>query len=743
MNASNAQHMRFSLAIEEPTGVRRERWPICWGVPFPEGALHSPDDVRLLGPDGEEMPCAVRETARWPDGSVKWILVQFQVTVGAQGRATYTVEFGGGIERAEHASPLKVSDAEGEILVDTGPVRFAVGKRRFALLDQVWFEDTPMLRPGDAQRVWLTTPEDRRYYLSEDPSPSVEVEEITSQRVTLRATGRHLSDEGDTLFDYLVRIYAYAGLSRIDMEYTFINTEDVEYTEVKEIALRTGIRLAGPTVGLCGAGRKLYESSEPFYCYHKDVMIEYGVFQGSPIYLEDGTPVESVGMYEQQLARGWMDLSDGERGVAICMRDFVVNYPKKASVDENEIVFHLWPADAEPLEFHQGMSKTHHLTFYFHRATGQEAGVHEIGAAVEEPLLPWNGPWYLESKAFGDVFPYSPKRYPRTETALRDLALGHRGRRALGMIDYGDYLAGAGGHRSYFANNNEHDTPHGLLLQYLRDGERLAYQVAESGIWHTMDIDIVHHTAHSPIELGGWRIHGRRHVQYDPEGFPEVSVAPSHMWTESLVEYYYLTGHPRALACAQGVADCFVRLIDEGWATPPYHSEWHSSRDSGWPLIGLAAAYEATGERRYLDAMTKVARALAAAQHENGGWPIVLRFNVGYCPFQVGVALTGLMRYHQITGDEEIEQVFLKGMEFLAGDEMRFADGTWVYVTSPEYRGSYYSATPLEPFGHAYKLTGNSWYIKQGLIHHGRSFDLRASPRFLYWADRARLLKDI
>ena len=743
MSNSISECTRVPFLLEEPTGVRRERWPICWGVPFPQGALGSAENVRLLDPDGGEIPCAIRETGRWPDGSVKWILLQFQVSVGPQERATYTVEFGTGVVRAEFDSPLTVSDAEGEILVETGPLRFAVSKRRFALLDQVWFEETPMLRPGDAQRVWLTTPEGGTYRMAEDPSPSVAVEETTSQRVVLRATGRHLSDDGDKLFDYLVRIYAYAGLPRIDIEYTFVNTEDEEYTEVKEIALRTGVRLKGQPVGLCGAGKKLYESSEPFYSYHKDVMIGYGVFQGSPIYLADGTPAEGVGMYEQQIARGWMDLSDGERGVAVCMRDFVVNYPKKASVGKNEIVFHFWPSDAETLEFHRGMSKTNALTFLFHRGSGRGARVHEIGAAVEEPITPWNGSWYLESKAFGDVFPHSPKRYPKTEAALRDLALGHRDRRALGVVDYGDYVAGAGGHRSYFANNNEHDIPHGLLLQYLRDGEYLAYHVAESGIWHTMDIDIVHHTSRSPLELGGWRIHGRGHVQYDPEGFPDVSVAPSHMWTESLIEYYYLTGHPRALACARGVADCFVGLIEEGWATPPYHSEWHSSRDSGWPLIGLAAVYEATGEERYLDAMTTVARALAAAQRENGGWPIVLRFNEGYCPFQMGIALTGLMRYHQVTGDEEIEQVFLKGMDFLAGDEMRFADGTWIYVTSPEYRGSYYSSTPLEPFGYAYELTKNPWYIRQGLIHHGRSFDLRASLRFLYWVDRARVLRDI
>ena len=745
MNSSST----IPLHIEEPTGVRRERWPICWGVPFPQGALFSPAHVRLRSPTGMEVPCHVRETARWPDGSVKWMLLQFQATLEPQEQATYTVEFGAKVQRNEGGSPLKVEELADEIRVDTGPLRFVVNKRRFALLEQVWLDDHPMLRADtasgarDAQRLWIADADGTVYELSGDPSPTVRVEEATPQRITIHARGRHLSQEGRKLFDYEVRIYAYAGLPRVDVEYTFIHTEKAEYTTIREIALRTGMHLQGKGIGLCGAGKKLYEFSEPFYCVHRDVMVPYGVFQGSPIYRADGKPVGGVGMYEQGLARGWMDLSDGKWGVMIAMRDFVVSYPKKAEVRDDAITFHIWPEEAEPLVFHQGMAKTHRLMFTFHRGTGREARVHEIGMCADEPLLPWNGPWVSESKVFGDVFPHKPKTYPRTERALRDLSVGYRDRRMLGMVDYGDYGGATTGHRKGFTSNNEHDVPYGLLLQWLRTGERIPYHVAESGIEHTMDIDIVHYTSRSPIELGGWRIHGPGHVQYDPEGFPDVSVAPSHMWTESLVAYYYLSGHPRALQTARGIGDCFLRMIEEGWATPPYHSEWHSARDSGWTLIGLSAVYEATGEEKYLKGIQKVAQALIEAQHENGGWPIVFWFHVGYCPFQIGIALTGLMRAHQLTGDEAIQRAFLKGMDFLAGEAMRFPDGAWCYVTAPEYRSSYTSHTPLEPFGYAYALTRNPWYIQQGLIHYGEGLDLRADLRFLYWADRGGMLHDV
>jgi hypothetical protein len=257
-----------------------------------------------------------------------------------------------------------------------------------------------------------------------------------------------------------------------------------------------------------------------------------------------------------------------------------------------------------------------------------------------------------------------------------------------------------------------------------------------------MDVDVVHHTTHSPIELGGQRIHGHNHVQYDPEGFPDVSVAPSHMWTEGLLEYYCLTGHPRAREIAIGTGECFLRMVDAGWTQPPYHSSWHGSRDSGWPLIGLAALYEATGDDRYRAGMRRIFEAVREAQSEEGGWPMELVFNQALCRFQISICLSGLARYHACSGDEDAKQVYLKGMEFLAGEAMRFPDGSWIYATAPDYRATFYLDFPLEPFGYAYDLTGDRGLIERALRGWTRNLDLRASLRFLWAADAAGLLQD-
>ena len=72
--------------------------PITLGIPFPVGALHSPDNVRLLDVNGKEVPAQITEVTTWKpvDPSMKWIWVFFF----AGENNTYTLEYGEDVHRA-------------------------------------------------------------------------------------------------------------------------------------------------------------------------------------------------------------------------------------------------------------------------------------------------------------------------------------------------------------------------------------------------------------------------------------------------------------------------------------------------------------------------------------------------------------------------------------------------------------------------------------------------------------------
>ena len=732
------------LSIEEPTGVSRRDWPVRRGVPFPREALPSVDGLRLMGPGGREHPCVFEELARWPDGSVKWVVLDFPVTIEAQASATYALTQTGGVPPRPLASELEVNEGPDRIDVCTGPLSFDVSRQSLRLLEHAQLHGRTLL---ESQRLWVADAAGTPFELSQGAPDEVLVEERTARRVVIRAGGRHHSHSGGTFLNYLVRIYAWSGLPWVQIEYTFLNCEDADTVSIGEMTLESRLALGERPTGRCGSGRRIFSSQEPFSFHHDSLLERYGVFAGSPIHDASGEKVEGVGLYEQQIARGWLAVSGAEGGVSVALREFLVMYPKEAAWQQNRITFSMWPSRAGPLQIHQGVARTHTFMVCLHDGDGGEAQTGELAgelaAAFGEPLLPQNPDWYLESGAFGRVLPFSPERFPRIERRLRGQVAQARDTLSQGMVDYGDFVNAGSGSQGGFSTNNEPDQLHGFILQHLRSGERIPWQLAEAVAWHVADVDIVHHTARSDLETGGQRIHGHGHLQYDAEGYPGVSTVPSHMWTEGLLEYHYLTGHPHMRQIALGIGECFLRMVEAGWCRPPYHSNWHSVRDSGWPLIGMAAVFEATGDERYRVAMGGIAAALRRAQGPDGSWPIELLYNRGYCPFQIAVCLTGLGRYCEVCEDEETREVFLKGMDFLAGEAMRFPDGAWIYVTSPDYRVTYAGSSPLEPFAYAYELTEDRELIAQAMRGWSGEMDLRASPRFLWAAEAAGLLQDV
>jgi len=80
-----AQSKKFSipLSVVEPTTVPRKLWPVRGGIPFHKGVLCSAGDVMLIDNAGKIIPAEFSVLSRWDDGSVQFLIYDFETSTTA------------------------------------------------------------------------------------------------------------------------------------------------------------------------------------------------------------------------------------------------------------------------------------------------------------------------------------------------------------------------------------------------------------------------------------------------------------------------------------------------------------------------------------------------------------------------------------------------------------------------------------------------------------------------------------
>ena len=99
--------------IREPAGIRRRHWPLTTGIPFARGTLRATDQLQVCAADGQPLPSSATVMATWPDGSVKWALLDLQADIEPMARTQFNLHYGGAITHAPPSTPL-----QGQVLDD-------------------------------------------------------------------------------------------------------------------------------------------------------------------------------------------------------------------------------------------------------------------------------------------------------------------------------------------------------------------------------------------------------------------------------------------------------------------------------------------------------------------------------------------------------------------------------------------------------------------------------------------------
>jgi len=582
--------------VVEDLGVRRQGWPVTFGFPAPRGLLTGPGGLYLEDPvSAQKLPVQVRELSRWPDGSMRWLLLDARLDLAPHQQRKFRVRYE---KPPEAKSDLRIADNADAVEVDTGRLRFIVPKQRFALLDDIRLDGKPVV--GGAVTSFLRVSDAPRP--AAQPPKSVQIIEKGPLRARVEIRGDYADG-----FQYVIRIDAFAGQPFVRVLHTFEDHGDQPYTAIRQLAIDIPLELgadASYKAGLVGAPQ-----------LHGPVA-EAGV----ELVQIDNATLRRGGERLASRGSGWADLSDGKHGVVVAARYFWQEYPQAFSFRRSGLIYDMWSRRAQPAVVGMGAAKTHELIIAFSGASGFPAA--EMNAFIVPLIAKVDPRWVRASEAMPQAIAPSSgthsflqgltksyERYRATNDKEEWDDSGHatcaagarqvRRRGAYGMWNWGDWNF-PGYHDSVKGcdawGNHEYDITQVLALGFAATEERAFFDGMVAAARHFMDVDRIHYQRAHPDFVGMNHPKNPLHFTFEMGG-----VDLGHTWNEGLLSYYYLTGDERGREAALGIADYLERRIRKGKVRG-------NPRQWGWPQIALTAAYEVTLDERYRKAADAYAR---------------------------------------------------------------------------------------------------------------------------------------
>ncbi len=384
--------------------------PVTFGVPFPKGALQSPDHVRVLDERGVEIPSQITEVTSWApaDPSIQWIWVDFLT----EGSKQYRLEYGTAVRRTVAvANPLRIVNSQrpaGGIDVDTGAIRFHVTRGEGGFI-----ENAELVTRAGAIKA-LKSPGGRGSFLDllDDAGKDASRAVVTFTTIEKGSGPLHaiLRIEGEYRYarpdnrpaPFITRIHVWAGKPWIKVLHTFIYTGVPDKRRAQEgqhahVATKGSPLLVEdpsdqgftqPNDRIAAAGLTLNLAEKPLMARTATLdgpwwqpgdetraevaiaALPVSLLQTGPkpnrmppvpessgstriggflATLSEGTaPIQS-----KQSAAGWFAVEGASVGVVTAFKDILQEYPKAFSVhpQADALIASIWPESMEPMSF--------------------------------------------------------------------------------------------------------------------------------------------------------------------------------------------------------------------------------------------------------------------------------------------------------------------------------------------------------------------------------------------------------
>jgi hypothetical protein len=694
-------------------------YPVRGGIPFAMGMLRSAEHIRLTTGEREH-PCQVARTAVWPDGSVKWVLLDFFALPGDR----LTLEYGDSVRRTPAANGIIITPSDGSISVDTGVLRIRVDRAGAGFLDRLCVQGEDWLETAerDARRhvldfIHAACTGDRPTQTAafsgvDDPSrvaiDVLEVEAPGPLHAVILLRGRHLHRQVGTTIDgvtqrgacpFSLRLHLWAGMGLLGAEHFFVYEGDPDVDFVRQAGMGLTlpvVREADTLAAGTDRGRETVSLAPGRAC---------GVYQASADHFEvwqaDGAaPVETV--VTGGRASGWCHACGPRGGVAFGIRHFWQQYHKSLQVDTRtgRIDAWMWPPEAPALDYRRyarawgvgedgayengpmpcnyrlaakGTGKSHELLFYFHTGAADGGEIEALFAAFQNrPLVLAPPAYYAGTKALGHYLARTEDGFDDLEKVIQRpiayLCAAQEQSRWYGFFDFGDV-------QTCYATFHRHDRwesdfgrwgwangdqvgrlNYALMLQFVRTGDRRHFAFAEANMRHVHDVDATH-THEYPFKMGAeFRDLAGSVHRHNAQHWACPYVGSRGAHPAGARIHYFLTGSGRS-----------GDILDEVLALAERLPEGAARDGHGAGALSFLCAWERTGQAAYRDKTLQILQSYGLEKIQ-GGWMAMISAAFG--------VFDAMVEYTDLSGDGRFIPVILEFAGMCMGPEI---EQNWTY----------------------------------------------------------------
>jgi len=692
------------LKLVTPAVIPQYGFPITCGIPMPPGVLKDVHSLRLFDSKDNEIPVQSRTTGLWPDGSVRWLLLNTIAPPDAEDGAEFRLHFNEGVSQKPDI-PIKIEPNSQQITVDTGAIHIRLGANPEILIDAIFIT-------GKQQPAMTNLKPQMSVLIQDKPTPvyakcqQIEVKEDGPVAVCIEIHGS-LDTIEQHVGRFLFRLYAYTGLPTIQTHFRIFNDVKPENyngtiadapLDVTKLALIASVPeeiLGKATVGVIG-DKPIASDSGVLSILQEDA-------EHFTAFADDATP------FDGRRAQGWIAISGNNGGLQASVWRFWQQYPKSLKVNENVLQVGLFTPSKEMPVYKPrfGEAKRHDLWFTFTDEQADDETNITLGLLADEPPRLFDGKWFCLSGGISlmdaDFYNNEPmlQRYITDNygDVSSERVTGH-----FGIRDFGDMPYGSEGQwrNGYWA------IIQGALNWGLASGDRRWLERSFEIARHIADVDTVHIPPGHP-DWDQWN-GVTCAIGFDHSVHGGHATWPAFQIGESLILHYWMTGDLDSLEAAVSNADYLIRSNSGLGST--------EARSQARPMLTLLRTWQATGDNRYREAANRYLNLKFQAEKVidwRRGAYIQPTYNNWRCISAGLDSMYGInvYEYYRLTGDLDAAQLVIA-----------IADSIYAESMLPQKEG-------IGSFLFYVRYSRSSWYYTQMALLFHIAYDLTEDIRFL------------